>query len=83
MRDTVPSRAFATQIAPAEPYKGELAAVDALRPDDVMIVSAHEWPYWGELLSTSARYRGCRPVDVAVGRLSRLWCGGLCDPGWL
>lgn len=52
----------ATEIAPAEPYKGELAAVDALQPNDVMVVSAHEWAYWGELLSTAARYRGCRGI---------------------
>src|SRR5438067_76448 len=40
----------ATELAPAEPYKGELAAVDALKRDDVMVVSWHEWSYWGELL---------------------------------
>jgi regulator of RNase E activity RraA len=52
----------AAELAPAEPYRGELAAVDALRPNDVMVVSGHEWSYWGELLSTAARYRGCRGV---------------------
>jgi regulator of RNase E activity RraA len=54
----------ATVIAPAEPYKGELAAVDALQPDDVMVVSTSEWSYWGELLSTAARYRGCRGIVI-------------------
>jgi 4-hydroxy-4-methyl-2-oxoglutarate aldolase len=55
---TVPAR----RDDPAEPYKGELAAVDALRPDDVLIVSRCEGSFWGELLSTAARYRGCRGV---------------------
>jgi 4-hydroxy-4-methyl-2-oxoglutarate aldolase len=45
--------------SPAEPYKGEMAAVDALRPGDVLVVSECHWSFWGELLSTAARYRGC------------------------
>jgi 4-hydroxy-4-methyl-2-oxoglutarate aldolase len=57
---TVPAR----ELAPEEPYKGELAAVDALRADDVMVVSSCEWSFWGELLSTAARYRGCRGVII-------------------
>ncbi len=57
---TMPAR----EIAPAEPYKGELAAVDALRADDVLLVSPCEWSFWGELLSTAARYRGCRGVVI-------------------
>ena len=57
---TVPAR----ELAPAEPYRGELAAVDALRPLDVMVVSCCDWSFWGELLSTAARYRGCRGVVI-------------------
>ena len=57
---TVPAR----EAAPAEPYKGELAAVDALRDGDVLVVSRCEWSFWGELLSTAARYRGCRGVVI-------------------
>jgi len=57
---TVPAR----EIAPAEPYKGELAAVDALRPFDVMLVSSCDWSFWGELLSTAARYRGSRGIII-------------------
>ncbi|MCA1685820.1 MAG: RraA family protein [Planctomycetia bacterium] len=49
----------APEPAPAEPYKGEMAAVDDLRPGDVLVVSACDWSFWGELLSTAARYRGC------------------------
>lgn len=54
----------ATEITPAEPYKGELAAVDALAANDVMVVSPCDWAFWGELLSTAARYRGCRGVII-------------------
>ena len=54
----------APDLAPAEPYKGEMAAVDALRSRDVMIVSECDWSFWGELLSTAARYRGCRGVVI-------------------
>jgi 4-hydroxy-4-methyl-2-oxoglutarate aldolase len=43
-------------------YRGELAAVDALRPGDVMVVSTCHGSYWGELLATAARYRGARGV---------------------
>jgi regulator of RNase E activity RraA len=55
---TVPAR----EIAPANPYAGELAAVDSLKPHDVMVVSQSDWSFWGELLSTAARYRQCRGV---------------------
>jgi regulator of RNase E activity RraA len=55
---TVPAR----ELQPAKPYAGELAAVDALKPGDVMMVSEAAWSFWGELLSTAARYRGCRGV---------------------
>lgn len=57
---TVPAR----EINPAEPYKGELAAVDALQANDVMVVSYCDGSFWGELLSTAARYRGCRGVVI-------------------
>lgn len=57
---TAPAR----EIAPAEPYKGELASVDALQPNDVMVVSHCEGSFWGELLSTAAKYRGCRGVVI-------------------
>lgn len=54
----------APELAPAEPYKGEMAAVDALGPGDVMVVSRCDWSFWGELLSTAARYRDCRGVVI-------------------
>jgi 4-hydroxy-4-methyl-2-oxoglutarate aldolase len=46
-------------------YKGELQAVDALGPGDVMVVSTSpDGPFWGELLATAARYRGARGVVI-------------------
>jgi regulator of RNase E activity RraA len=53
------------------PYELELAAVDACRPDDVIIAAAGgsmRSGIWGELLSTAARNRGCAGaiVDGAV-----------------
>jgi regulator of RNase E activity RraA len=54
----------APEIAPAEPYKGEMAAVDALGPGDVLVVSPCDWSFWGELLSTAARHRGCHGVVI-------------------
>lgn len=55
---TVPAR----EVAPPCPYAGELAAVDALAPNHVLVVSQSEWSFWGELLSTAAKYRQCRGV---------------------
>jgi 4-hydroxy-4-methyl-2-oxoglutarate aldolase len=57
---TVPYR----EVPPPKPYAGELAAVDALKPNDVMVVSTCNTSYWGELLSTAARYRGCNGVVI-------------------
>lgn len=50
-------------------YAGELAAVDALAPGDVMVVSTCAGSYWGELLATAARHRGaCGIVADAYTR---------------
>jgi regulator of RNase E activity RraA len=43
-------------------YRGELAAVDALQPGEVMVVSTCRGSYWGELLATAARHRGARGI---------------------
>jgi regulator of RNase E activity RraA len=43
-------------------YRGELAAVDALGPGDVMVVSTCEGSYWGELLATASRRRGASGI---------------------
>jgi 4-hydroxy-4-methyl-2-oxoglutarate aldolase len=47
-----------------DPYKLELEAVDHLRAGDVMVVSRIDGSFWGELLSTAARYRGARGIVV-------------------
>jgi 4-hydroxy-4-methyl-2-oxoglutarate aldolase len=50
-----------------DPYALELAAVDDLRPGDVMIAAAHDSlrsGVWGELLSTAAANAGCQGVIV-------------------
>jgi regulator of RNase E activity RraA len=47
---------------PADWYRGELEAVDALEPGDVMVVSTCAGSYWGELLATAATYRGARGI---------------------
>ena len=39
-----------------------MAAVDALKVGDVLVVSESACSFWGELLSTAAQYRGCRGV---------------------
>jgi 4-hydroxy-4-methyl-2-oxoglutarate aldolase len=57
---TVPAR----EISPKQPYAGELTAVDALQANDVLVVSEGEWSFWGELLSTAAKFRGCCGVII-------------------
>ncbi len=50
-----------------EPYRLELAAVDACRPDDVLVCASAgslRSGIWGELLSTAARNAGCVGVVV-------------------
>ncbi len=60
-----PVRCVQVEAAPADRedwYKGELQAVDALKPGDVMVVSTCRGCYWGELLATASRYRGARGI---------------------
>ena len=52
---------------PDEPYQQEIAAVDSLTPNDVLVCSTHESTrncFWGELLSTAARARGARGAII-------------------
>jgi len=49
------------------PYKGEIEAVDSLKPNDVMVVCTNRSTrtcFWGELLSTAARARGARGIII-------------------
>lgn len=43
-------------------YQRELAAVDNLKPGQVMVVSRNDGCFWGELLSTAARMRGANGI---------------------
>jgi regulator of RNase E activity RraA len=54
----------AYSVPETDPYKMELEAVDRLGPGDVMVVSRIDGSFWGELLSTAARYRGARGIVV-------------------
>jgi regulator of RNase E activity RraA len=59
------------------PYELELKAVDACRPDDVLIAAAGGSMHsgvWGELLSTAARNSGCvgAIVDGAVRDVGKM-----------
>jgi 4-hydroxy-4-methyl-2-oxoglutarate aldolase len=59
------------------PYELELQAVDACKPDDVLIAAAGgsvRSGIWGELLTTAARNRGCigAIVDGAIRDVSKI-----------
>jgi regulator of RNase E activity RraA len=72
------------------PYELELQAVDACRPDDVLIAAAAgsmRSGLWGELLSTAARRTGCAGaiIDGAVRDTVKMqamgfpvWARGTC-----
>ena len=60
-----------------KPYEKELAAVDLLQADDVMVCAAggsRRSGIWGELLSTAAKNRGCvgAIVDGAVRDIAKM-----------
>lgn len=60
-----------------KPYELELAAVDACKPDDVLIAAAGgsaRSGIWGELLTTAARNQGCvgAIVDGMVRDLAKM-----------
>ena len=52
---------------PEDPYSAEIAAIDSLRTDDVLVAATNKSTrtcFWGELLSTTARARGCRGAVI-------------------
>jgi len=52
---------------PADPYSAEIAAIDSLRPNDVLVAATNHSTrtcFWGELLSTTARARGARGAVI-------------------
>lgn len=50
-----------------DPYRGEIEAVDSLKPNDVIVVFSNQSKracFWGELLSTAARAHGARGAVI-------------------
>jgi 4-hydroxy-4-methyl-2-oxoglutarate aldolase len=65
-----PTRSVAVDSLPEQPYETEIAFIDSLRPDDVVVASVPApVAFWGELFSTAARARGA--VGVVVDGLVR------------
>jgi len=72
------ARAVAVDAVPAEPYKLEMAAIDAMTTGDVLVVNAdHDRgsAFWGELLSTACLAKGVRGI-VMSGCCRDLWALG-------
>jgi regulator of RNase E activity RraA len=73
---------------PDEPYTGEIAALDDIRPGEVILVAAGgsaRAACWGELFSVAARARGargtlidgyCRDASRIAGLGYPVWCRG-------
>jgi len=73
---------------PAEPYLGEIAALDDIAPDDVVLIGAGgsaRAAVWGELFSTAASVRGargtlidgyCRDARAIAALGYPVWCRG-------
>ena len=58
-------RCVHVDAVPADPedwYRGELEAIDSLRPGDVLVASTCDGSFWGELLATAAARRGARGI---------------------
>jgi 4-hydroxy-4-methyl-2-oxoglutarate aldolase len=77
---------------PAEPYAGEIGALDDIRPGEVILVAAGgsaRAACWGELFSAAARARGargtlidgyCRDGRRIAARGYPVWCRGRRHP---
>ena len=73
---------------PAEPYAGEIGALDDIRPGEVILIAAGgsaRAACWGELFSTAARARGargtlvdgyCRDARSITALGYPVWCRG-------
>ena len=60
-----PARSVAVDVMPERPYETEIAFIDSLEPDDVVMASVQaQAAFWGELFSTAARARGAAGVVV-------------------
>lgn len=52
---------------PSDAYSAEIAAIDSLRPNDVLVAATNHSTrtcFWGELLSTTSRARGARGAII-------------------
>ena len=64
-----PARAAPVSAIPAEPYRLEIAAVEAMSAGDVLVVDAGEertCGFWGELLTTACLAKGVRGVVMTA-----------------
>jgi 4-hydroxy-4-methyl-2-oxoglutarate aldolase len=64
-----PARAIAVKDIPAEPYKLEIGAVEAMQLGDVLLVDAQfdqSCGFWGELLTTACQAKGVRGVVMTA-----------------
>lgn len=51
----------------ADPYRGEIEAVDSLKPDEVIVLATNRSQLngiWGELMSTASKGRGARGAVI-------------------
>ncbi len=63
------ARAVPVTEIPAEPYKLQIAAVDALAAGDVLVVDGQDTrtcSFWGELLTTACRHKDVRGVVMTA-----------------
>ena len=63
------AKAEAVDTIPAEPYKLEMAVIDAMQTGDVLVVDADNHlncSFWGELLSTACIAKGVRGVVMST-----------------
>lgn len=65
----LPIKAIAVNEIPTRPYELEIAAVDAARSGDVLVVDAGDdrtSAFWGELLTTACQYKGVGGVVMTA-----------------
>lgn len=63
------ARAVSVDAIPAEPYKLEIAAVDALTAGDVLVCDVGDdesCGFWGELLTTACLYKNVKGVVMSA-----------------
>ena len=63
------AKAEAVDTIPAEPYKLEMAVIDAMQTGDVLVVDAGhrlDCSFWGELLSTACIAKGVRGAVMST-----------------